>query len=301
MEELTLDGEKYISSKHAAKITGYAKDYVGQLCREGRVKARLVGRGWYVLEDSIREHRFGNNIDKDIEVPQYSNIRYSNKQEIPEIHYSTEKVIPIQNISTKYPDTHKETSHVGHDTHNLSVMQDTWHEWFSTPHYDNKHNGKILDLKSEIMEQIADKTNGIKVSSDGNIQKLNQQQAVPLGEYEENVAIRIKPQQEFIHHHTLPEKETEQSYNVRIRENTHRYDKKLPQSTHSDDHARPYTSTSTKQHRKYRIINIILLLIALLIGSFTIASFSAEKHGYAPNVFWSGIDHISGVRIFINK
>lgn len=59
MDEITIGDKVYISSKQAAKITGYAKDYVGQLCREGRVEARLVGRNWYVLESAIREHRFG--------------------------------------------------------------------------------------------------------------------------------------------------------------------------------------------------------------------------------------------------
>lgn len=59
MDEILIEGRVYVSSKQAAKITGYAKDYVGQLCREGRVDARLVGRNWYVLETSIREHRFG--------------------------------------------------------------------------------------------------------------------------------------------------------------------------------------------------------------------------------------------------
>lgn len=59
MDELTIDEKKYISSKRAAQITGYAKDYIGQLCREGRVPARLVGRNWYVLESAISDHRFG--------------------------------------------------------------------------------------------------------------------------------------------------------------------------------------------------------------------------------------------------
>lgn len=59
MNEILIEGKKYLSSKQAAKITGYAKDYIGQLCREGRVKARLVGRSWYVLESAIHEHRFG--------------------------------------------------------------------------------------------------------------------------------------------------------------------------------------------------------------------------------------------------
>ncbi|VAW32769.1 hypothetical protein MNBD_CPR01-583 [hydrothermal vent metagenome] len=65
MDEITFDGEKYLSSKRAAKVTGYAKDYVGQLCREGRVTARLVGRNWYVLEESIKRHRFGGDEKKE--------------------------------------------------------------------------------------------------------------------------------------------------------------------------------------------------------------------------------------------
>jgi len=60
MDEIIIEEKKYVSSKQAAKITGYAKDYIGQLCREGRVPARLVGRSWYVLESAIQDHRFGN-------------------------------------------------------------------------------------------------------------------------------------------------------------------------------------------------------------------------------------------------
>ncbi len=61
MDELIIDDKRYISSKQAAKVTGYAKDYIGQLCREGRVPAQVVGRSWYVLESAIRDHRFGND------------------------------------------------------------------------------------------------------------------------------------------------------------------------------------------------------------------------------------------------
>lgn len=59
MDELIIDDKKYVSSKRAAQITGYAKDYVGQLCREGYVDAKRVGRSWYVLEAGIKDHRFG--------------------------------------------------------------------------------------------------------------------------------------------------------------------------------------------------------------------------------------------------
>ena len=64
MDELVIGEKKYVSSKAAAKATGYAKDYVGQLCREGRVPARLVGRSWYVLESAIHDHRFGEPKEK---------------------------------------------------------------------------------------------------------------------------------------------------------------------------------------------------------------------------------------------
>lgn len=60
MDELVIGEKRYVSTKRAAEITGYAKDYVGQLCREGYVEAKMVGRSWYVLESAIREHRFGS-------------------------------------------------------------------------------------------------------------------------------------------------------------------------------------------------------------------------------------------------
>jgi hypothetical protein len=56
MDELDIKGRRYISSKRASQITGYAKDYVGQLAREGRIVGTRVGRAWYLDEASILEH-----------------------------------------------------------------------------------------------------------------------------------------------------------------------------------------------------------------------------------------------------
>ncbi len=101
MDELTLDGKKYLSSKGAAKITGYAKDYVGQLCREGRVTARLVGRSWYVLEDSIRAHRFGGEKTSDSETSTKQDKNTKKKESYSEhIKYTHEDVAPIRLIHT---------------------------------------------------------------------------------------------------------------------------------------------------------------------------------------------------------
>ncbi len=55
--DLFLDGKMFISSERAAKFGGYTKDYVGQLCRGGKLEARMVGRSWYVSIDSLVEHK----------------------------------------------------------------------------------------------------------------------------------------------------------------------------------------------------------------------------------------------------
>jgi len=57
MDELTIEGELYISSKRAARISGYTKDYIGQLCRAGSLPSKMVGRSWYVKEHALKEHR----------------------------------------------------------------------------------------------------------------------------------------------------------------------------------------------------------------------------------------------------
>src|SRR5690606_14933679 len=59
MEEISVNGEIYTKASILAKNFGYTADYIGQLCRSGQVKATLVGRSWYVNEDSVRQHRKG--------------------------------------------------------------------------------------------------------------------------------------------------------------------------------------------------------------------------------------------------
>lgn len=49
----TILGKKYISARQAAFVSGYSQDYVGQLCRAGKIDAKRVGRGWYVNENDL--------------------------------------------------------------------------------------------------------------------------------------------------------------------------------------------------------------------------------------------------------
>lgn len=128
MDELIIGEKTYLSSKRAAKITGYAKDYVGQLCREGRVEARLVGRNWYVLESSIREHRFGVAGESEAVVSEIQEVE-APAQEIPAITWSAPryeveepKVVPA--LLPKDPEVLEARKVV-------SEMQDAWKEWFA--------------------------------------------------------------------------------------------------------------------------------------------------------------------------
>jgi hypothetical protein len=57
MQELVLNGKTYVKATDIAKHLGYTSDYVGQLCRAGKVDAERVGRAWYVVPDTIHEHK----------------------------------------------------------------------------------------------------------------------------------------------------------------------------------------------------------------------------------------------------
>lgn len=55
--QIELDGIIYIPVKVAAALTSYTSDYIGQLCRAGKVEATRIGRAWYVSENSIINHK----------------------------------------------------------------------------------------------------------------------------------------------------------------------------------------------------------------------------------------------------
>lgn len=144
MDELTIDGKIYVSSKRAAAITGYAKDYVGQLCREGRVEAKLVGRSWYVYEPSLKKHRFSE--EEEIEQPKAvtawggasaigtsDDVHVSEKANIQAVWdapaYMAEEVKTLPELEEE-PVTEIERP-LEPSAEPLSDMQSAWQEWFS--------------------------------------------------------------------------------------------------------------------------------------------------------------------------
>lgn len=56
-ESFIFEGKKYISSRRASEISGYASDYIGQLCRGSKLDCRMIGRSWFVTEESLHLHK----------------------------------------------------------------------------------------------------------------------------------------------------------------------------------------------------------------------------------------------------
>lgn len=52
-----IEGKKYISSRRASEMSEYSSDYIGQLCRANKLDCKMVGRTWFVTEESIHLHK----------------------------------------------------------------------------------------------------------------------------------------------------------------------------------------------------------------------------------------------------
>ena len=56
-DSIDIEGKEFISAKRAARETGYARDYIGQLARGGLIEARRVEGLWYVFLDSLHAYK----------------------------------------------------------------------------------------------------------------------------------------------------------------------------------------------------------------------------------------------------
>lgn len=54
-ETNTQTNSALISLSRAAQLTGYHQDYLGQLCRLGKLPAQKVGRNWFTFPDALKK------------------------------------------------------------------------------------------------------------------------------------------------------------------------------------------------------------------------------------------------------
>ena len=125
MDELLIEGKTYISSKQAALLSGYAKDYIGQLCREGRISAKLVGRSWYVLRESLEKHRF--SVSEPEDGKKKSN-RPAPQNPSPEANSSDGETRYTSENPQELVLSEAQTTEAAREP--LEEVQEAWREWF---------------------------------------------------------------------------------------------------------------------------------------------------------------------------
>src|SRR3989344_5486498 len=81
-EEIILNSKKFLSLKTAARETNYTNDYIGQLCRSGKINSQMVGKIRFVEEDSLLEYVKKANGFVDIKYADIENIAVENNKDL---------------------------------------------------------------------------------------------------------------------------------------------------------------------------------------------------------------------------
>lgn len=204
MDEITIGDKTYLSSKQAAKITGYAKDYVGQLCREGRVEAKLVGRNWYVLDSAIREHRFGKEEEKPaasrVAEPAPEAVSSASTWEKPQ--YAAEIPVMVPTLEAR-----PQAPFVAPSVVAPAEMQSAWRQWFEEKPQKELSDGSedFTDEKLPVVIAEEEKPEAAPVAFEARVVEEEEQVAVsriqeafeeayeplPVAEEEEDEAVEL--------------------------------------------------------------------------------------------------------------
>lgn len=152
MDEILIGEKKYISSKQAAKATGYAKDYIGQLCREGRVPARLVGRSWYVLESAIHDHRFGNPKSEPIDTVKPAQAASALPSAWVTPRYESSDDDSLLSVNQLRGRELPEPAH-NTDQEVAERLQETWQAWFDR--FDHAVGADVIGSIAEAVTPVA--------------------------------------------------------------------------------------------------------------------------------------------------
>lgn len=84
---LSFSGEEYVSARHGADLTGYNQDYITQLARGSKVKARQIGNRWYVSKRDLLANKKKNDaLLAVVQADAAGLVRASDKK-----HFDTEK------------------------------------------------------------------------------------------------------------------------------------------------------------------------------------------------------------------
>jgi hypothetical protein len=267
MDELTIGDKVYISTKRAADITGYAKDYVGQLCREGRVEATLVGRSWYVLESSIREHRFGEETKKTSSFDEKEPIL--NTWSVPV--YKPEPVVEVPKLNTREstPPSSDET---------IEDMQAAWKEWFVSREEKSVAPVVANRIEPEVIQESEDEV----LSSEETEQELEYTDPVP---FTPEIEVPVQVTRDYNHEEPISIEHVERA--VRQREEY-------------EPQVEPRVSRARRGRRKgsasLLVVRALLVGVMLVTVAVTLIGLGfADQYAFKQDARYEAVRFFSGV------
>ena len=229
MKTLVIDGKEFLKAAVAAKEHGYTNDYIGQLCRGGKVEAKLVGRTWYVSVESLLKHRKSRyrsnqkktkeelkkvlsetNPKSEQDTPQFykrivpaTEVQYTN--DIEELIPSPKKIIvETEEIrGTEGPEAME-------DVQNLPVKEletETAAEYFANTVYDEKPKSGVLQIVEDISEAPEPDSESTANDVAVRLVKTNRRRVVhsrPISHQVARVKVPQKAQTEAPDHNLVP-------------------------------------------------------------------------------------------------
>ncbi len=124
METISHDGKVFTKATVLAKKYRYTTDYIGQLCRAGKVDSKLIGRAWFVTDESLQElksNRYSSTRAPEIMI---NNSVYSVKSPTTTVPRSVKPVLSKTTHRSQIFEHHLEVHH----ERNAVTKVPTYHE-----------------------------------------------------------------------------------------------------------------------------------------------------------------------------
>lgn len=108
--DLFLQDKRLISVKRASQETGYSQDYIGQLCRQKKVPAKLIGRSWFVDLEYLKKYKQGVIDQNNFKLNKFTKINLDSSQKtpyIPNSFVSEQNVVNVPTLNSKLRGVYK--------------------------------------------------------------------------------------------------------------------------------------------------------------------------------------------------
>src|SRR3989344_5806137 len=112
-DEIYFDGVRFLSTADAAARTGFSRDYIYRLCKEGQLAGRRIGKSWYVDNRSLdnfvlEQHTVRSRRREDLSKTRADEYQRKNQfhPEIPQVHREVLLREPLQNTPSPVEPIH---------------------------------------------------------------------------------------------------------------------------------------------------------------------------------------------------